>query len=38
MRVKIYQIDSEKLGAGRPKATTITIDVVEKNHYQGRLL
>ncbi|MCP4971344.1 MAG: replication initiation protein [Arcobacter sp.] len=34
----VYQINSEKLGAGRPKATSVTIDVVEKNHYQGRLL
>lgn len=34
----VYQINSEKLGAGRPKATSVTIDVVEKNHYQGKLL
>ena len=33
----VYQIESEKLGAGRPKATSVTIDVIEKNHYQGKL-
>lgn len=32
-----YQINSEKLGAGRPKATSVTIDVIEKNHYQAKL-
>jgi hypothetical protein len=34
----IYQINTEKLGAGRPKAISVTIDVIERNSYQGRLL
>jgi hypothetical protein len=33
----IYEVNTEKLGAGRPKAISITIDVIEQNHYQGKL-
>jgi len=34
----IYEIITEKLGAGRPKATAIIIDVINKNTVQGKLL
>lgn len=34
----IYQVNTEKLGSGRPKATSVVIDVVERNSYQGKLL
>jgi len=34
----VYKINFEKLGAGRPKATSVTIDVVQKNTIQGKLL
>jgi hypothetical protein len=33
----VYEVNSEKLGAGRPKATSIIIDVIERNQVQGRL-
>ena len=33
----IYKVNSEKLGAGRPKATSIVIDVIERNQIQARL-
>ncbi len=33
-----YLINTENLGTGRPKATSITIDVVTRNSYQGKLL
>ena len=33
-----YQLNTEKIGKGRPPVTSITIDVVQKNSYQGSLL
>jgi len=34
----IYDINFESLGKGRPRAKDITIDVIERNSYQGKLL
>ena len=34
----IYEINFVNLGKGRPKANDVTIDVIERNNYQGRLL
>jgi hypothetical protein len=33
----VYEVNSEILGAGRPKATSIVIDVIEQNQIQARL-
>jgi plasmid replication initiation protein len=34
----IYEINFDNFGKGRPKATSITIDVIRKNAVQGKLL
>ena len=34
----VYEINFINLGKGRPKANNITIDVIQKNNYQGKLL
>ncbi len=34
----IYELNFINLGTGRPKAQNITIDLIERNSYQGKLL
>jgi len=34
----IYQMNTEKIGAGRPPVTSITIDIITRNSYQAKLI
>lgn len=34
----VYDINFESLGKGRPRAKDVTIDVIERKNYQGKLL
>jgi hypothetical protein len=34
----VYQMNTEKIGAGRPPVTSVAIDVVTRNIYQAKLI